>query len=68
MFQGTATMLTQSGIFCTAAHCVNVGFGEKDITGRNAWDPGDFTLWAVHYEKAGQENVQGPRHVHERDL
>jgi hypothetical protein len=42
--QGTATMLSEFGLFCTAGHCVNTAFGDPDITGQNAHDPNDYAL------------------------
>ena len=51
--QGTAMMLSHDGLFLTAGHCVNVGFGEKDITGKNAHDPNDYAIVAIHEQQRG---------------
>ena len=49
--QGTAVMLSHDGLFLTAGHCVNVAFGEKDITGQNAHDPSDYAIIAVEFSQ-----------------
>lgn len=46
--QGTAVILSPSGIFCTAGHCVNVAFGAADITGQQAHDPRDYALFVFN--------------------
>ena len=44
-------MLSHDGLFLTAGHCVNVAFGERDITGRNAHDPSDYAIMAVEFSQ-----------------
>ncbi len=54
--QGTAAILSHMGLFITAGHCVNVAFGEKDITGQNAHRPGDYIIFAVEYSDSAHSN------------